>query len=170
MKPICLSNANPVMIAARSLAQQIGGDRSMRFSAQVVPAGNATAIEIPGEVMEALGPEGRPPVSVTINGHTWRSRVAVKSGRRLIGISAASRQASGISEGDIVQVEVERDNESRVIALPSDLHAALDSVSQAAFERIPFGLRQKLVREIEQAKSTEVRQRRIQKVVKSLSS
>ncbi|GGA59197.1 YdeI/OmpD-associated family protein [Pelagibacterium lentulum] len=140
----------------------------MKFSAKVIPAGNATAVEIPEEVMEVLGPEGRPPVSVKINAHSWRTRVAVKSGRRLIGISAANREASGISEGDIVQVEIERDNESRAIVLPSDLSAALESVGQAAFERLPFGLRQRLVREIEQAKSPAVRQRRIQKLVKSL--
>lgn len=164
-----LSNAHVVMIGVGGQHCEMKG-RSMRFSAKVIPAGNATAVEIPKEVMEVLGPEGRPPVSVKINAHSWRTRVAVKSGLRLIGISAANREASGISEGDVVQVEIERDNDSRVIVLPSDISAALDSGRQAAFENLPFGLQQKLLREIEQAKTTEVRQRRIQKLVESLSS
>jgi antitoxin component of MazEF toxin-antitoxin module len=46
----------------------------MKFRARVIPSGNATAVEIPADVMKALGSGPRPPVAVTVNGHTWRSR------------------------------------------------------------------------------------------------
>ncbi len=63
----------------------------MRFPATVEPAGNATGIEIPAEIVTALGAGKCPKVAITINGHTWRSRVASVGGRFIVGISAANR-------------------------------------------------------------------------------
>ncbi len=120
--------------------------------------------------MKTLGPEARPPVAIRINGHTWRSRVALMRGQRLIGVSAANRAAAGIAEGDIVEVDVQLDRESREVAPPSDLAEALNAASEAkaAFDRLPFGLKRKRVAEIDEAKSLEVRQRRIAKLVAAL--
>lgn len=142
----------------------------MKFRAQVIPSGNATGVEVPDKVMQALGPEGRPPVTITINGHSWRSRVAAMRGQRLIGISAAHRAASGISEGDVIDIDVERDEAPREVAEPADLAEALNDCPQAraSFDRLPFGLRQKHVRTIQEAKSADVRERRISKFVAAL--
>ncbi len=142
----------------------------MRFRATVIPSGNATGAQIPDDVMQTLGPEGRPPVAITINGHTWRSRVAAMRGVKLIGISAANRAAAGISEGDVIEIEIERDDEPREVAEPSDLADALNAVSEAraSFDRLPFGLKRKHVNTVEDAKSPEIRQRRIDKLVASL--
>ena len=139
----------------------------MKFRATVIPSGNATGVEVPAEVMTTLGPEARPPIAITINGHGWRSRVAVMRGQRLIGISAANRAAAGIAEGNIVEVDVELDVEPRDLSLPSDLVAALSDAGPA-FERLPFGLKRKHVAEIEAAKSAEARRRRIDKLVVAL--
>jgi uncharacterized protein YdeI (YjbR/CyaY-like superfamily) len=142
----------------------------MKFRAKVIPSGNATAVEIPAKILAALGPEGRPPIAITINGHTWRSRVAAMRGQHLIGISAAHRAAAGIAEGDTIEVDVVLDTAPREVELPADLAAAFkrNAAARAAFERVPFGLKQKQVREIEAAKSPEVRQRRIDKLVATL--
>jgi hypothetical protein len=128
-------------------------------------------VEIPKDVVHALGPQGRPPVTITINGHTWRSRVAAMRGMKLLGISAANRAAAGIAEGDIVEIDVELDEKPREVIEPSDLAGALNEVSEArtSFNRLPFGLKRKHVASIEEAKSAEVRQRRIGKLVASLS-
>jgi hypothetical protein len=142
----------------------------LKFRAAVIPSGNATGVEVPAEVMKALGPEGRPAVAITINGHTWRSRVASMRGQRLIGISAANRRAAGIVEGDIVEVDLELDREPRDVPLPLDLADALDGApeAKAAFDRLPFGLKRRHVADIEEAKSADVRQRRIGKLVTTL--
>ena len=42
----------------------------MRFRATVEPSGNATGVEVPAQVVEALGSGKRPKVAITINGHT----------------------------------------------------------------------------------------------------
>jgi hypothetical protein len=143
---------------------------AMTFKAKVIPSGNATAVEVPKAVMEALASGARPPVAVSINGHTWRSRVAAMRGMSLVGISAANRSASGISEGDLVEVRLELDAEPRTVVEPPDLSLALNGSkrARAAFDKLPFGLQRKHVASIEEAKSSETRQRRLSKLVGDL--
>jgi len=143
----------------------------MKFKTRVIPSGNATGVEIPKDVVDALRSGARPPITVTINGHTWRSRVAVMRGQRLVGISAANRVASGIAEGDIVVVDLKLDSAPRVVAQPPDLGKVLrhDPEARAAFDRLPFGLKRKHVAAIEGAKAPATRQRRIAKLVASMS-
>lgn len=142
----------------------------MKFQARVIPSGNGTAVEIPAQVMESLGPEPRPLILVTINGHSWRSRVALKHGKALAGISSANRSASGIAEGDLVEVDLELDTEPRVVDEPPDLAQALDANPQAraVFDQLAYGLKRKHVTHIEGAKTSETRQRRIAKLVETL--
>lgn len=122
--------------------------------------------------MAALGSEARPPVAITINGHLWRSRVARMRGQCLIGISAANRAAAGIAEGQEVVLDVVRDDAPREVDEPSDLAEALDAdlKARAAFDRLPFGLKRRHVATIEDAKDDETRQRRIEKLVATLST
>ncbi len=139
----------------------------MKFRAKVIPSGNATAVEVPIDVVEALGSGARPLIAVTVNGHTWRSRVALMRGQCLVGISAANRAASGIGEGDIVEVSLKIDTEPRVVRAPPDLARVLkdDPEVRAAFDGLSYGLKRKHVAAIEEAKTSEVRQRRIAKLV-----
>jgi hypothetical protein len=140
------------------------------FAATVSPAGNATGVEVPAEVVDALGSGKRPKVVITVNGHTWRSRVASMGGRFVVGISATNRSASGIALGDDIEMTLELDTEPRVVEEPVDLAQALDAhpPARAAFDRLPYGLRRKHVRAIEDAKSAATRERRITKLVESL--
>jgi antitoxin component of MazEF toxin-antitoxin module len=142
----------------------------MKFKAKVIPSGNATGVVIPKRVVEALRSGSRPPITVAINGHIWRSRVAVMRGRSLIGISAANRAASAIVTGDVVVVDLKLDTAPRVVAPPQDLAKALhdNPDARAAFDRLPFGLKRKHVSAIEEAKTPETRQRRIAKLVATL--
>jgi len=53
----------------------------MKFRAIVQLSGKtATGIQVPAEVVAHLGSSRRPPVRVTINGHTYRSTVAPMGG------------------------------------------------------------------------------------------
>ena len=93
-------------------------------------------------------------------------------GQCLIGISAANRAAAGVALGETVEVDLQLDDEPRDVAEPSDLAEALDEApgARGAFERLPFGLRRKHVASIEEAKTAEVRSRRIEKLVASLKA
>jgi Domain of unknown function (DUF1905)/Bacteriocin-protection, YdeI or OmpD-Associated len=140
------------------------------FTATLVPAGNATGVEVPADVVGALQAGRRPKVVITINGHSWRSRIASMGGRFVIGISAANRAASGIALGDVVEIALALDTEPRVVAEPRDLTEALDAdpLAREAFDRLPYGLRSKHVTAVEDAKTVETRQRRIARLIATL--
>lgn len=142
----------------------------MKFRTHVEPPEPMRGLEVPPQVVEALGAGKRPAVTITINGHSWRSRIAIMRGRRLIGLSNANRQAAGVVTGDEVEVSVESDGEPRVVAEPADLARALDAdpLARAAYNRLPYGLRLRHVRAIESAKKPETRRRRIDKTVAML--
>ena len=120
--------------------------------------------------MEALGGGKRPPVTITINGHTWKSRIAIMRGRNLIGLSHANREASGVAIGDEVEVDLELDVEPRVVVEPEDLTRALDAdpAARAAYDQLSPSRRRQHVLAIEGAKKAETRQRRIEQAIATL--
>src|SRR2546426_12790590 len=90
-------------------------------------AKTATGIEVPDEVVEALGHGKRPPVLVTIAGHTYRSTVARRGERYLVGVSAENRERAGVAAGDEVDVYLELDAQPREVSVPPDFADALKS-------------------------------------------
>jgi Domain of unknown function (DUF1905) len=56
----------------------------MKFSTTMFQDGNNTGIEVPPDVVEALGAGKRPPVVVNVNGFSYRSTVAPMGGKFLI--------------------------------------------------------------------------------------
>lgn len=90
----------------------------MKFRTHVEPPEPMRGLEVPPEVVAALGEGARPPVTITINGHSWQSRVAIMRGRHLLGLSNANRQAAGVEIGEEVEVELELDTQPRVVVEP----------------------------------------------------
>ena len=145
----------------------------MRFQATILLDGKtATGIEVPADVMAALGPGKRPRVRVTINGYSYPSTVGSMGGRSLIPVSAEVRAKAGVAAGDQVDVDVVVDTEPRRVEIPADLAAALDGAPGAlqAFGKLPYSSQHRHVLAVTQAKTAETRQRRIDKVVAELSA
>lgn len=142
----------------------------MVFRARVVPSGNAAGVEVPEEVVRSFQAGPRPPVEVSIHGHRWRTRIALMRGQILVGLSAANCAASGVKLGDWIEVELTLDEAPRNVDLPSDVAAALDQVpgARASFEGLAFGLRRKLIEELESSKTEETRKRRLQRLFELL--
>ena len=130
----------------------------------------ATGIEIPDEVIAAMGAGKKPPVTMTVNGYAYRSTVATVSGKYMVGFSAEHRAASGINGGDAVEVEIELDTEPRTVELPADFAAALkaDKPAQATFDKLSNSLKGYHVTQVTSAKTDETRQRRIEKSIATL--
>jgi hypothetical protein len=140
----------------------------MRFHTQIESHGKtATGIQVPDEVVTALGSGRRPPVRVTINGHTYRSTVAVMGGRFMVSVSADNRALAGVQGGDEVDVDIELDTEPREVAVPADFVQALDREPdlKRRFERLSNSHQLRYVLSIEGAKTAETRQRRIDKAL-----
>lgn len=79
----------------------------MRFHTTLQLHGKtATGIEVPAEIITALGQGKRPKVTVTVNGYSYPITVGSMGGRSLIPVSAQIRAKAGITAGDEVDVEV----------------------------------------------------------------
>ena len=144
----------------------------MRFRATIELGGKtATGIRVPAEVVESLGQGKRPPVSVTINGYTYRSTVAVMGGEFLVGVSAEHRAGAGVAAGDQVDVDMELDTEPRQVTVPLDFSDALDRhpAARRCFDGLSYSNRLRHVLAVEGAKTAETRQRRIAKAVAALA-
>jgi hypothetical protein len=141
----------------------------MRFESRVELGGKtATGIEVPTEVIEGLGSSKRPPVTVTVNGYTYRTTAVRMGGRFLVPLAAENREAAGVAAGDDVTVEIALDTSPREVDLPADLAAAMDDAVRATYEGLSYTHRKEWVRWVEEAKKPETRASRIEKTVAGL--
>jgi hypothetical protein len=144
----------------------------MRFHATIALHGkSATGIEVPADVVAALGQGKRPKVTVTINCYSYPSTVGVMGGLSLIPVSADVRAKAGVAAGDEVDIDLVPDTGPRTVEVPADLAAALASVPAArqAFDKLSYSGQQRYVLGIEQAKTAETRRRRVEKAVTELA-
>ena len=143
----------------------------MKFHTTLLQSGKtATGIQVPNEVVESLGAGKRPPVRVTINGYTYRNTIAVMGGVFMVGVAAEHREKARVAGGDQIDVEIELDTAPRELPVPSDFSTVLaaDPAARRSFESLSYSRRQALVLPIEQAKTPETRQRRIDKALVAL--
>jgi bacteriocin resistance YdeI/OmpD-like protein/uncharacterized protein DUF1905 len=143
----------------------------MRFRSVVELGGKtATGIEVPAEVVDALGAGRKPPVRVTINGHTYRSTVAVMGGAYMIGVSGEHRGPAGVTGGDVVDVELALDTAPREVTVPPELAAALDAVpdARATFDKLSYSNKSWHALQVTGTNNAETRARRIEKSIAAL--
>ena len=142
------------------------------FSAILKQEGKtATGIEVPPQIMDALGGGKKPAVTVTLNGYAYRSTIGVMGGRSMIPVSAGHRGNAGLSAGDSVQVTLELDTAPREVDVPEDLQSALDAnpTALAAFARLSYSGKRQHTLSVEGTKNPETRARRVAKAVGTLS-
>ncbi len=140
------------------------------FRTTLLQSGNNVGIEVPEDVVLGFGAGKRVPVTVTLNGYSYGSTVAVMGGRYLVSLSAANRAAAGVAGGEQHDVTIEHDDAPRTVTVPDDLAAALEQAGVTAqFEALAYSRRKEHVRSVEDAKTESTRQRRVTKVVAGLA-
>ena len=143
----------------------------MQFTATIELGGKtATGIPVPEEVVLGLGRGKRVPVVVTVGGYSYRSTVAAYNGTYMLPLAAEHREAAGVAAGQEVVVDLEVDDAPREVQVPEDLARALsaDGVTQAAFDRLSYSNKRRIVLSVEGAKAAETRARRIDKALTEL--
>jgi hypothetical protein len=143
----------------------------MRFRTTVLQAGRtATGLQVPDELITALGSGKRPKVVVTVAGYSYRTTVAPMGGRYLVPLSAEHRTAAGVAAGDTVEVDLELDEAPRVVEVPDDLAAELsrDAQASAFFDGLSYSHRKEWVRWIVEAKKPETRDARLSRTMSAL--
>jgi hypothetical protein len=144
---------------------------SLKFKTTLLLAGKtATGFVVPDDIVEKLGAGKKPPVRVTIKGYTYRNTIAVMGGKFMIGVSADHRAKAGVNAGDTVGIGLELDTEPREVTVPADLQKALTKNPGAKkfFDSLSYSHRRRHVLVIEEAKTEETRQRRIEKAIEML--
>lgn len=145
----------------------------MKFQTTVLLGGKtATGLQIPDEVVAALGSGKRPKVVITIGDYSYRSTAAPMGGEYLVPLSAEHRQGAGVAAGDVVEVSVTLDEAVREVEIPAELAEALaqDAPARQFFDSLSFSHRKEWVRWITEAKKPETRQARLVKTIEGLRS
>lgn len=144
-----------------------------RFEAELRPSGRGGGghlVEVPPDVIAALGGGGRIPVSVTFNGIPYRGSIVRMGGVTCIGVLTSIIDRAGVSVGDRLEVVVERDEAPREIVVPEELMAAIRSAKLlAAWDALSFTHRKGIfANAVAEAKKPETRERRIQQALSAL--
>ncbi len=139
--------------------------RTFAVTPGAVGAGEVGHITLPFAAKAVFG-RARPPVVVEVNGHRFRSTVAVMGGEAFIPFRQSHRAAAGVADGDAFTVTLTLDTEQRTIDAPDDLKAALDAAGAGErWQQLSFTHQREHVEAVEGAKKPETRARRIGKCV-----
>jgi hypothetical protein len=138
-----------------------------RFKATLEARGAGRLVEVPLDVRALFG-QARAPVKATVNGHTFRSTIAVYGGKYYLGFNAEVRAAADVEVGDVLTIDLECDSEERTVEVPRDFEEALDPATGATFDNLSFTHRREYVRWIEGAKREDTRSRRLAKAIEML--
>ena len=145
---------------------------TIKFEAIIkkIPDKDATYIEIPFNVEEVFGAK-RVKVKAKFDNIDYRGSIVKMGGPcHMIGITKDIRKKIGKDEGDIIFVEVEKDEEERVVEIPDDFAKAMEENQEAKefYEKLSYSSKRKYVNWINSAKKTETREKRIAEAVLKL--
>jgi Bacteriocin-protection, YdeI or OmpD-Associated/Domain of unknown function (DUF1905) len=130
--------------------------------------GGGHLVEVPPEVVEALGGKGRIPVTATFDGVPYRGSIVRMGGWAVLGVQKAIMAEAGVS--DSLTVVVRNDEAPREVEVPDDLAEALarNDPARAAFEGLSFSHKREYVEAINEAKRPETRARRVERTIQAL--
>jgi hypothetical protein len=145
-----------------------------RFTARLRPSGRGGVghlVEVPVEVVAALGGRGRIPVRASFNGVPYRGSIVRMGGVMMLGVTKAIMAEAGAGPGDLLDVVVENDEAARDIEVPQELSKALkrNRAAAAVWDGLSFSHRREYVGYIIEAKKEETRARRVEKTIQELA-
>jgi hypothetical protein len=109
----------------------------------------------------------RAPVTVTLNGYTYRSTIASMGGTIGVPLRRSNREAAGLEGHETLDVRLDLDTKKREIAPPPDFARALRAKPGAwkRWQALAYSHQREHVEAIEEAKQPETRARRITRAV-----
>ena len=143
------------------------------FRAPVLSSGRGGGghlVDVPHEVVEALGGKGRIPVTATFDGIPYRGSIVRMGGGAVLGVQKAIMAGAGVSVGDTLTVVVRNDEATRQVEVPEDLAEAFGQhdAARVVFEGLSFSHRREYVRSITEAKRPDTRARRVERTIRAL--
>ncbi len=142
------------------------------FTARIGKVGILRCVPVPSKIVQALGGAARIPVLARYAGETTRSTLVPAGGttRRLVLQMSVLRRAQ-LDAGDSLEISLELARESHKQPLPPDLARALQFRPTAAAEldRAAPSTWRMIIEKLEQARTPETRQQRIERMVERLA-
>ena len=137
------------------------------FRAKLVRFGSLYGVNVPAAVSRAEGRAGVPVVVRVERGAPFRATlVPAGGGRHRVFLNGEVRAAAGVELGDTVSVQVRVDRGPREVPIPPDLAEALrEQGVLEAWESMPPGKRDHILRWVEAAVHETTRQKRIARSV-----
>ncbi len=141
------------------------------FSAKLYAVGANRCVDVPRDVSQALGGETHIRVKGRVGGGPFRSNLAPRGeGMHRLFVHSGIWRKLGLDVGDVVDIEIERDDEEWEITVPADLAEAMPAGSEAqeAFQALTVPNRKRFIDRIEDSKTAATRKRRIEQGIKLL--
>ena len=142
---------------------------SVTYETNVIGEGNHASLLIPDLVLAELGANRRAPLTITVNGHTYRSTATGVGGECRVVFPSRDRAAAGVAAGDKIAVTLELEIGHREVEIPEALAVALlESGLRDVFESMPYSHRKEYARAVAEAKAEETRIRRIAAAIEKI--
>jgi hypothetical protein len=141
------------------------------FKVTLVSDGSSCHIPVPFDPKAVFG-KARPPVTVTLNGFTYRSTIASMGDGPFLPLRRSNREAAGLAGNETLQVTLTLDTAPREVKPPADLMRALKAAPPAwdRFLELAYTHQKEHVAAVEEAKKPETRARRIEKAVQMIGA
>lgn len=140
------------------------------YTTTILGFGKHASIEIPEANLQEIGGNKRAPLKITINGYTYQSTATGMSGKCLVVFPMKDRAAADVDSGDTVDVTLELDAGYRNVEIPAELLKALEENNlKKAFDSQIYSKRKEAARQTSEAKSSDTKDHRIAKIIRSLS-
>ena len=141
------------------------------FRATIVRDGSTCFIPVPFDPRAAFG-RVRAPVTVTLNGYTYRSTIASMGEGPCIPLRRSHREAAGLEGGETLPVTLALDTVVREVKPPPDLARALKAAPPAwdRWRELSYTHQREHVEAVEEARKPETRARRIAAAVRAVGA
>ena len=145
--------------------------KKYKFTA-VIEAGDGGGAYVlfPFDVEKAFGTKGRIPIKATFNGAPYQgSLIKYGNPQHMLPMLKAIREEAGLAPGDRVEVELWKDDQPRVLEVPSEFKKALERESLLpVFDALSYTHRREYCRWISEARKEETRLKRLEKAIDML--
>ena len=138
------------------------------FTARIEPGpGGGAFVTFPYDVVKEFGVKGMVPVVVTFEGVDYTGSLMQCGGQQhLLGILKAIRERTGKQLGDMVRVQLWRDESERTLEVPTDFASLMKKHGlRDFFDLLSFTNRKEYCRWITEAKKEQTRAARLTKSI-----
>jgi hypothetical protein len=145
--------------------------KTYKFQAIIQPGiGGGAYILFPFDTQQEFATKGAIPVRATFDGIPYTGSLTACGGpHHMLGILKAIRQQSGKDIGDLIEVELWKDDQPRTLELPGNFRSLLEQEGlQSFFDSLSYTHRKEYIRWLTEAKTEATRSKRLTKAIEML--